>query len=405
MAQDSGAIDELRRTGETFPLEARTAARALGASRIREVANPHFGVRDLARFWVGEGDEPTPPFICEAAARALTDGRTFYTHNRGVLELREALSDYLRDVRGLDPTPDQLSITSGGIQALMIAMQALLDPDDEVVAVTPVWPNVTEIPRILGARVRRVGLRVREGAWRLDLDELLAAITCKTRLVLVNSPNNPTGWTLPREAAQALLRHCRRLGVWILSDDVYERLDFEGRGASLLALADPEDRILSANSFSKAWRMTGWRLGWLIAPAALEPELSKLLEYNTSCAPDFAQAGALAALREGEPYVADLRARLAARRDRVSEALATLDGVEAARPEGGMYVLLRVAGLDDSMALARRLVAEARLGLAPGIAFGPESEGWLRWCIAAADATLDDGIERFSQWIRRGLAA
>ncbi|MDE2356555.1 MAG: pyridoxal phosphate-dependent aminotransferase [Alphaproteobacteria bacterium] len=398
MAQD-GAFAAPKHEAELFPLEARATARALEASRIREIANPNFGVPGLARFWVGEGNEPTPAFIRDAAARALAEGQTFYTHNRGVQELRDALGDYLREVRGLNPHPDQLSITSGGVNALMIAMQALVDPGDEVVAVTPVWPNLTQIPRILGARVRRVGLRPGDGAWRLDLDELLDAITPATRLVLVNSPNNPTGWTLPVEAARALLAHCRRLGVWVLSDDVYERLDFDGEAASLLALAEPGDRVISANSFSKAWRMTGWRLGWLVAPAALEPEIGKLLEYNTSCAPDFIQAGAIVALREGEAHVQDLHARLIARRDRMARSLRALDGIEVTRPQGGMYILLRVRGFDDSVALAKRLIAEVGLGLAPGVAFGPEGEGWLRWCIAAADAGLDDGVARLTRWL------
>jgi aspartate/methionine/tyrosine aminotransferase len=401
MARDGHTISDFA-TATGAPL-ARAAARDLAVSQVREVANAGFGTPDLAKFWFGEGDRPTPAFIREAAAAALAEGRTFYTHNRGAADLRAALGDYLAGLHGRAFHPGSLSITSGGVSALMVAMQAVLDPGDHVVAVTPVWPNLVEIPRILNARVTRVGLRAEVGSWRLDLDELLSAITPDTRLVLLNSPNNPTGWVLPPEHRAPLLGHCRRLGVWLLTDDVYERLDFKSPGApgSFLTLSDPNDRLISANSFSKGWRMTGWRLGWLVAPPSLEPEIGKLLEFNTSCPPDFLQAGALAALRGAAPYIEDLRLELAARRDRLWAGLAAIPGIEAARPDGGMYVLLRVAGETQSVALAKRLIAEAGLGLAPGAAFGPESEGWLRWCFATGEGAMDEGLTRLAAWIER----
>jgi aspartate aminotransferase len=359
-------------------------------------------VPGLRRFWVGESDEVTPAFIRDAAVRALSEGRTFYTHNRGSAELRAALGDYLGRLHGQAFDADRLSIASAGIQALMIVMQAILDPGDRVVAVTPVWPNCTEAPQILGAEVVRVGIERRGDRWMLDLDKLIDAITPDTRLVLLNSPNNPSGWTLAADQRAPLLEHCRRLGVWLISDDVYERLTFETEKApSFLPLADPMDRLISTNSFSKAWRMTGWRLGWMVAPASLEPDLAKLLEYNTSCAPDFVQAAAVTALEEGEPFIAQVRGELVARRARLLDGLAGLPGVEATSPDGGMYVLLRIAGEDDSLALAKRLIDEAALGLAPGAAFGPEGEGWLRWCFAVSEPALDDGLERLAGWLGR----
>ena len=383
------------------PPLARAAARNLTVSKVREVANAGFGVDGLAKFWFGEGDEPTPAFIREAAMDALARGCTFYTHNRGSGELREALRQYLESWHGRPFDPESLSITSGGVSALMIAMQAIIDPGDEVVAVTPVWPNLAEIPLILGARVTRVGLAPRNGRWRLDLDQLLATITADTRLVLLNSPNNPTGWVLPPEDRAPLLAHCRRLGVWLLTDDVYERLAFDSQGESqsFLTLADPDDRLISANSFSKAWRMTGWRLGWLVAPPSIEAEIGKLLEYNTSCPPDFLQAGARAALGQAEPYIAGLRADFAGKRDRLLGALSDVPGIEATRPDGGMYVLFRVAGEGDCVDLAKRLITEAGLGLAPGGAFGLEAAGWLRWCFATSDAAMDEGLERLRAWM------
>jgi len=400
MPTDSADFSQMR------PL-ARSRVRDLAASKVRDLANAGFGVEGVKRFWFGEGDQPTPLFIREAAMAALADGRTFYTHNQGTAELRAALAAYLTRLHGRSFDNEAPSVTSAGVSALMVVMQAILDPGDRVVAVTPVWPNLVEIPRILGAEVVRVGLEPKDGRWTLDLDRLLAEITPATRLLLINSPNNPTGWTLPAEARDAILAHCRRLGVWILTDDVYERVVFvpapAGGGIvtapSFLALADPDDRVVGANSFSKAWRMTGWRLGWIVAPQALREDLGKLLEYNTSCAPDFVQAGGVAALEQGDASIEALRLEMIARRDRLLAGLSGLRGVETTTADGGMYAFFRIAGQDDSVAIARRLIAEARLGLAPGAAFGPEGEGWLRWCFATTEEALDDGLARLAGWM------
>jgi aspartate aminotransferase len=383
---------------------ARPRVQALAASKVREVANAGFGQQGVLRFWFGESDRATPDYIRQAAIAALADGRTFYTHNQGRPELRTALADYLQTLHSCAIAPERVSITSSGVSALMVAMQAILDPGDQVVIVTPVWPNLFEIPRILNAEVVEVGLEPRDGVWALDFDRLLAAITARTRLVLLNSPNNPTGWVLPGELRAPLLEHCRRLGVWLMADDVYERLSF-GPGAttapSFLPIAEPHDRLISTNSFSKAWLMTGWRLGWITAPESLHADIGKLLEFNTSCAPDFVQAGGEIALRQGEPHVAELRAGLAANRDRLIAGLRALPGIEAPEPEGAMYAFFRITGQAESVALAKRLIAEAGVGLAPGAAFGGQGEGWLRWCFAASPAALDEGLGRLSNWLSR----
>lgn len=382
--------------------KARSTVCSLTPSRIREIANAGFGKPDVLRLWFGESDQPTPAFIRDAGMQALAEGKTFYAHNRGVAELREALSSYLGSLHDRSFDVERLSVTSSGVSALMLAAQTILEPGDRVVVVTPVWPNVTEIPRILSAQVVRVALAPVAGQWRLDLDRLLDAITPDTRLVIVNSPGNPTGWTLSAAQQAVLLEHCRRTGAWLITDDVYERLILDESQAiapSFLRLADPEDRVISANSFSKAWLMTGWRLGWLVTPPELSAELSKLIEYNTSCAPEFVQAAGIVALRHGEAHVAKLRSELIAKRDRFLERLRALPGVEATLPSGGMYVLLRLAGHADSMKLARQLIAEAGLGLAPGAAFGPEAEGWLRCCFAVADTSLDEAADRLGRWL------
>lgn len=377
------------------PAVARQAIRALDASRIREVANAAIGDASVIPFWFGEPDNVTPAFIREAAKAALDAGDTFYRHNLGIAPLREALAAYLSRLhRPIEA--ERIAVTSSGVNALMLLGQALLSPGDRVVAIVPLWPNVTEIPRILGAEVVRVPLALADGAWRLDLDRLIEAVGTTARAVIVNSPSNPTGWTMDRAAQAALLAHCRRTGTWIVSDEAYERLVFDGLDCapSFLDLAEPDDRLVVANTFSKSWQMTGWRLGWAVAPAPLVPDLAKLIEFNTSCAPGFVQQAGMVAVRDGEPAVRAFVESLRLARDTLLPALAALPGVEVGRPDGAMYAFFRVAGEPDSVALAKRLVREAGIGLAPGAAFGPEGEGFLRWCFARPPAVLHDGLER-----------
>jgi aspartate/methionine/tyrosine aminotransferase len=378
----------------------RPVIAGLPGSKIREVANAGLGRSDVLAFWFGESDEVTPAFVREAAAASLAAGETFYSHNLGLPELREALATYTTSLHG-PLGPERIAVTSSGVNALMLAMQALAGAGDEVVAVVPVWPNLTAQPQILGAQVRRVPLKVERGAWRLDLPALLSAVTERTRVLLVNAPNNPTGWTLERAEQQALLDHCRRTGTWIVADEVYERLYFRDGARcapSFLDLATPDDRLVVVHSFSKSFLMTGWRLGWMVAPVPLIEAMGKLIEFNTSCAPVFVQRAGLAALAQADSFVPGLVARLQACRDTLLPALAALPGVTVAVPDGGMYAFFRAAGQDDSLAFAKHLVAQAGLGLAPGAAFGPEAEGWLRWCFASRDpARLTEGVGRLAR--------
>ena len=374
----------------------------LPGSKIREVANAGIGRSDVLPFWFGESDEPTPGFIRDAAIRSLNAGETFYAHNLGLPELREALSRYTGNLHR-PVSADRIAVTSSGVNALMLAMQALAGSGDEVVAVVPVWPNLTSQPVILGANVRRVSLQVRAGAWQLDMAALLAAVTTKTNVLLVNAPNNPTGWTLTRSEQETILAHCRRTGTWIVADEVYERVFFKPGIAcapSFLDIAEPNDRLVVAHSFSKSFLMTGWRLGWLVLPPVLTEAIGKLVEFNTSCAPVFVQRAGLAALAGAADFVPGLVQRLKHCRDTLLPQLAALPGVQVATPDGGMYAFFRVEGQDDSLAFAKRLVIEAGLGLAPGAAFGDESEGWLRWCFASNDPQrLTLGVERLKLFL------
>ncbi len=383
---------------------ARIAVRSLVTSQIREVANVGMGDSGILPFWFGEPDQVTPAYIRDAAIASLDAGETFYTQNFGIPELREAIAAYVshwhRSVAAAN-----IAVTASGMSALMLSVEALIDPGDRVVCVTPLWPNLTEIPKILGADVVRLALSFGADGWTLDVARLLDALTPGTRAVLINSPNNPTGWTIDRVDQTAILEHCRKHGIWIIADDVYERLYYDapaGRACapSFLDLGDPDDRVVSTNSFSKAWLMTGWRLGWIVAPSALLPDLGKLIEYNTSCSPTFVQRAAVVAINGGEATIAQTLERYRAARDFLVAELNAIPGVSAAAPTGAMYVFFRVAGVTDSLEFCKRLVREARLGLAPGSAFGPEGEGFVRWCFAADIDRLADGIAR----LRRALA-
>ena len=383
------------------PLAARAAVRALSASKIRELVNEGFGKPEVLPFWVGEPDEPTPDFIRQAGIDSIAAGELFYTHNLGIPELREELAAYLTRLHR--PTePGQIAVTSAGVNALMLASQLLVEPGDRVVEVVPLWPNLQEIPKILGARVVTVSLEFCGSDWKLDLNRLIDALVPGTRALYLNSPNNPTGWAITREEQRATLEHCRRQGIWIFADDAYERVYFGEGGVapSFLKLMQDEDRLISANTFSKSWRMTGWRLGWLAVPPGLTADLGKLIEYNTSCAPVFVQRAGVAALKDGEPVIARTLQRFRKARDFLLEQLHAIEGVQAATPSGTMYAFLKIEGMMDSLAFCKRLVREHGLGLAPGAAFGPEGEGYVRWCFAAGEDRLADGISR----LRHALA-
>ncbi len=397
-----------------FPVEARPAVQALRASRIREVANAGMGRNDVLPFWFGEPDEVTPAFIRDAAKAALDAGDTFYTHNMGTPALREAIAAYASQLHR-PVGADRIAVTSSGVSALMLVAQLFVNPGDRVVAVTPLWPNLVEIPRILGAELITVPLQLKTAGdasrWELDLDQLLDALIPGTRALLLNSPNNPTGWVISPEQQQAVLAHCRQYGIWLMADDVYERLVYDtpaGKLAcapSFLDLAEPEERVVSTNSFSKSFLMTGWRLGWLQVPASLMHDLGKLIEYNTSCAPGFVQHAGCVALAHSEAIVTHTLARYGAARNFLCEQLSAPEfrnaGVIAPRPQGTMYVFFKLEGERDSLALCKRLVAEAGLGLAPGSAFGDEGEGAIRWCFASSTDRLAQGVERFASFLRK----
>ena len=381
---------------------------------IRQVANAGMGRSDVLKFWFGESDEATPQFIRDAAIASMQKGEIFYAHNLGLSELRESIADYTSGLRAQGAAKigaDRIAVTSGGVNALMLAVQALVDSGDEVVVVTPVWPNLTGQPAIMGAVVRSVSLKPVAGLWQLDMAELLAAVTSKTKLLTLNAPNNPTGWTLSRAEQETILAHCRKTGTWILADEVYERLYFEptanGCAPSFLDISAADDRLVVVNSFSKSFLMTGWRLGWLVMPPAMTPQMGKLIEFNTSCTPVFIQRAGLVAIERTLDITPRVVTHLKKCRDTLIPLLQAIPSVQVAPARGGMYAFFRLedqARFGDSLDVAKRLVLEAGLGLAPGNAFmmnpGADAQGWLRWCFASQDLSrLEQGVQRLEQWL------
>jgi aspartate/methionine/tyrosine aminotransferase len=383
-------------------LNGRSQVQALRSQQIREVANAAMDRTDVLPFWFGESHRATPPGVRKAGASALERGETFYAPTLGLPALREELASYLSRLHG-SMSADRIAVTSSGVSSLMIALQSLLNPGDTVIAVTPVWPNLCEIPRILGATVHSVPLEFGRQGWALNLGQLIDAIRPEVAAVIINSPNNPTGWTITRQEQDEILNRCRKFGVWLITDDVYERVYFNGPCApSFLEIADPLDRLVSCNSFSKAWRMTGWRVGWAVVPAVLMENLSKLIEYNTSCAPGFVQAAAREALRSCDEDIEELVREIKANRDKLYARLGAVDRIEiGAAPRGGMYAFFRVRGMTNSLAFCKDLVTNAGVGIAPGSAFGNEAPEFLRWCVAADPAKLEEGLDRFVTYLRR----
>ncbi|MCF8478949.1 MAG: pyridoxal phosphate-dependent aminotransferase [Rhodospirillum sp.] len=382
------------------PLPSGLALRTstLSASKIREVSEEGAQMAGVLPLWFGEGAWPTDPIAVEAAAEALRAGDHFYHSNRGAPPLRAAIAGYLSALHGRPVPVERITVSASGMQGLALVAQALVTPGDRVVTLRPAWPNIAETFRIAGAEIHFEGLEPKEGRWSLDMTRLLAAVTPDTRAVVLNSPHNPTGWVMPEADMKTLLEHCRKLGTWIVSDDVYARLYRHGQVAPAFpALADEGDRVISVNSFSKAWSMTGWRLGWITAPEELAAPLGMLTEFNMSCTPGFVQAAGAAMLDRGEAAVATFRGRLTEAYALTSARLRALPGIDFLEPDGAFYCFFKVEGMGDSLATAKALLRVAQVGLAPGIAFGEEGEGYLRLCYAQPVEVLERALARLGE--------
>jgi aspartate aminotransferase len=376
-------------------LPIRAQIEELEDSKIVDVWRRGFGKPGLIMLGVGEGDLPTPKFIADAAYRSMLAGETFYTYKRGIPELRQSLAGYHKRHWGVDIADERIAVTSAGMNAMIVIMEMALDAGDNMVALSPVWPNIFATAEIMGAGVRMVALENEAGAWRLDLDKLFAACDGRTKVIYAASPGNPTGWVMTGEEQAAVVEFCRRKRIWFIADEVYGRLIYDRPLApSALQVALPDDPVIVVNSFSKTWAMTGWRLGWMVMPVGLAPVIERLLEFNTSGGQAFLQRAGVAAIEQGEPFVAEQIERCRAGRDLVTQRLGGMRRVRVTRTEAAFYLMFQVDGEPDSYKLAMRLVDEARVGMAPGAAFGTGGEGFLRLCFAASTKRLAEAMDR-----------
>lgn len=370
-------------------------------SRIGDVANEGRGDPEIIPLWFGEGDLTTPEFICKAASEAMFRGETFYTWQRGIPPLRQAIADYTARLYGVACDSERITVTGSGMQAIMLTCQALFDPGDNALLVSPVWPNIESAIDVVRGQSRHVLLdRKPDGRWSLDLDKLFAAADARTRAIFVNSPSNPTGWMMSAEEQRAVLDFARSRGIWVMADEVYARIVYDRPYApSFLEHAGPEDPLIVLQSFSKPWAMTGWRLGWITSPASIGEEIAKLVQFNLSGSPAFLQHGALAAIEKGDGFLQHMVDRCRAGGELTFQRLAALPRVTLARPEAAFYAFFSVDGIDDSLAFAKKLVREYKVGIAPGVAFGPGGEGYFRLCFATGSEKLSQALDRLEKAI------
>jgi aspartate/methionine/tyrosine aminotransferase len=375
-------------------------------SGIVEVFNYGRDRQGLIPLWVGEGDLTTPDFIAQAARISLARGETFYTHQRGVPELRQTIARYMTRCYGAAPgggmfQPESFFVTVGGMHALQIAARLVAGPGDEIIAPSPVWPNFDGAVALAGARIVSVPMTPGD-RWSLDVDRLAGAITPATRAIIMNSPGNPTGFTATRDELVAILALSRAHGLWIIADEIYGRIVFRGaRAPSLHDVMDADDRVLFLQTLSKNWAMTGWRVGWLEAPPALGAVIENMIQYTTSGVPVFVQRAAIAAIEHGEDFFAEQLTRLRRSRDILCAGLAETGRVRFARPDAAFYLFCAIEGQTDTRGLAKRLVDEAGVGVAPGSAFGPGGEGYVRLCFARSPEQIAEATRRFQVWLAR----
>ncbi|MEJ1158407.1 pyridoxal phosphate-dependent aminotransferase [Prosthecomicrobium sp. N25] len=376
----------------------RPQIRDLKTENIALLAVRAQSIPDVIPLWYGEGDIVTPAFIREAAKAAMDAGKTFYEPNmRGAAGLVAALSEYQTRLYGRPIAPSRSTVMPGGMQAVFMALSLVAEPGANVVFVEPQWPNIAAAIHLVGAEPRPVALGF-DTDWRLDLDRLFAACDARTKAIMFSSPSNPCGFTVTREEMKALLDFSRRTGIWIISDEVYGRLWFEAEAApSILEFAEEDDRVMAVNSFSKAWAMTGWRIGWLTHPVSVAPQLAAMTQYVNSGVSPFVQAGAEVAIREGEPFVQEVKARIRTGLDIAYDRLGRLNSVELPdKPRGGMYAFFRLKGEPDSAAACMRILEEAHVGLAPGNLFGAVGRPFIRMCVFRDPAVVEVAVDRIA---------
>lgn len=369
---------------------------------ITGVAFPRLDDPTVIPLWFGEGDIVTPDFIREAAKSALDAGETFYVHTRGLPALREEIRLYTEKLYQVAVHPDRVSVPGSSMLCITIAAQMALGKGDEALVVSPHWPNIEAAYRVTGATVNSVRQRETKQGWELTADEIIDAVTPGTRSIFVNSPCNPTGWVMTRSDQLKLLNYCREHEILLIADEVYHRHFFTGKSApSFVEIARDDDPVVIVNGFSKAWAMTGWRVGWVIAPKEQATHWAIMSEcFNTGTAV-FAQHACITALQEGEDFVNQLKEQYLKGRELVIEALADHPAIELCPPEGAFYAFPRIKGVKSSRQFAEQLLAEEDVGVAPGYTFGPGNDASIRICFAQSHERLSEGLSRIRRFVDR----
>ena len=385
-----------------------SSALSVPHSRIRELAEIAMKMDGVLKLYFGESNLPTPEYIKRAAQKAMADGYTYYTENAGMPSTRKALARHYQELHGVEIDPArEIVVTASGVQALNVAIRCLLDPGDEALVLTPAWPNGSAIVTMSNAIVRQIPHVLKDGRYEIDFDALEAAVTPRTKLLLYTSPSNPLGWVATERDQDLLLDFARRHGLWLMADEVYERLYYPETSAngrtvvapSILKKATREDPVIVVQSFSKAYCMTGWRLGWLIGRADLVARASQLNEFIISHAASFTQRAAETALLWGEDAITEMMSRLRENRDFCIAALNKMPGVVVPKPEGAFYLFPKVEGVTDSFEFCKRILMETQVGLAPGVAFGAGGEGSIRICYASEMKILEDAMSRLASFM------
>jgi aspartate/methionine/tyrosine aminotransferase len=368
-------------------------------SMLRALANRTMDIDGLIPLWFGEPDVPTPDFIIDAAHQAMRDGKTTYSEGLGKPQLRHVLSTYMTGLYQKPVSADRIAVTVSGTNAINLAFQLLLNAGDRVVTTSPSFPTLLSVPALQNAQVDTVPLVPSADGWRIDLDHLIEAAQ-SAKILLINSPNNPTGWMTSDDEIKTVLEACRESGTWIISDEVYARIVYDRKVAPSFAdHSEPEDRVLIVNSFSKSWAMTGWRLGWLTMPPSLLLECEKLMEFSMSCAPEFVQAGGIAAITSGEAFIESQIGRYKAGLDLSVSRLSAIEGVSCITPSAAFYAVFQKDGVADSAAFAEELARHAKVGIAPGQAFDTSMKDWFRICFAKDVGLLSEAFDRIEEFL------
>ena len=384
------------------------SAERVPASRIRALADIAFGMEDVLYLQFGESTLPTPPYVIEAVNQAAQEGWTFYTANQGLPSLRAAIANQIAVLHALQIDPSEIQITAGGVQALNLAIKCVIDPGDDALVLSPNWPNGSAMVEMFGGRAVEIPMARAGQRFTPDLGALEAALSPRTRLLLYASPSNPLGWTATVAEQKSLLEFARQHGLWLLADEVYERIcygDHERSGhvaqlaPSILQLCTREDAVIVVNSFSKTYRMTGWRLGWMVSRADFIQKAAQLNEFIVSHAPTMIQRGGEAAIAQGEDDIAAMVEEFQERRDFATELLRATPGVNLPEPEGAFYLFPQLEGVDNSFQFALDLLRKTHVAVAPGSAFGNGGEGSIRICYAPGMDVLKPAMERICEFL------